>query len=135
MRLAVYRKAHFNAAHRIYNPSWDDQRNEQVFGLCSNPYFHGHNYELEVKLIGEVNPETGYVYDLKKLSDLIKEEVEDRLDHKNLNLQVEYFENVIPSAENICIYIYELLRKRIENEYDIQVRLYETPRNYVEYPI
>ena len=134
MRISVYRKAHFNAAHRIYNPKWNDEQNKAIFGPCSNPYYHGHNYDLEVKITGEINPDTGYVYDLKKLSDLIKEEVEDRLDHKNLNVEVDHFKDTIPSAENICVFIYQLLRSKIEMQYDLQVRLYETPRNYVEYP-
>jgi 6-pyruvoyltetrahydropterin/6-carboxytetrahydropterin synthase len=134
MRLSVYRKAHFNAAHRIFNPKWTDEKNKEVFGSCSNPYYHGHNYELEVRITGEVNPDTGYVYDLGVLSSIIKKEVEDKLDHKNLNVEVEEFKNLIPTAEHICYVIYELLRKRIASDYDIGVKLWETPRNYVEYP-
>jgi len=134
MRVSVYRKAHFNAAHRIYNPKWSDEKNMEVFGSCANPHYHGHNYELEVKLTGEVNPDTGYVYDLKDLKDIIKSEVEDRFDHKNLNVETEEFKNLIPTAEHICYTIYQLLRVKIEEQYDIQIRLYETPRNYVEYP-
>lgn len=134
MRASVYRKAHFNAAHRIYNPAWTNEKNVEVFGACANPHYHGHNYEMEVKLTGEVNPETGYVYDLKDLKDIIKIHIEDKLDHKNLNVEVEEFKNLIPTAEHICYVIYTLLRKQIASDVDIQVRLYETPRNFVEYP-
>lgn len=134
MRVSVFRKGHFNAAHRLHNPSWSDERNREVFGLCNNPNYHGHNYELEVKITGEVDPETGYVYDMKKLADLIKEEVEDRFDHKNLNLDTIEFRNTIPSTENLVIVIYGLLRNKIPAGYDVQVRLWETPRNFVEYP-
>jgi len=135
MRIAVYRKAHFNAAHRLYNPTWSDEKNQEVFGLCNNPYFHGHNYELEVKIIGEVNPDTGYVYDLGKLAKVIKKEVEEKLDHKNLNEQVEEFQNLIPTAEHIAYVIYQYIRPHIEPEYDIVIKLWETPRNYVEFPV
>lgn len=135
MRMSVFRKAHFNAAHRLYNSEWSEQKNNEVFGSCNNPYYHGHNYELEVKLTGVVNPETGYLYDLKKLKDIIKEEVEDRLDHKNLNEQVPEFKNLNPTAEHICYMIHTWLRARIEEEYEITVRLWETPRNYCEYPV
>lgn len=134
MRVSVYRKAHFNAAHRIYRSDWSDEKNESVFGLCSNPYYHGHNYELEVKVTGEVDPETGYLIDLKKLKDVIKTEVEDRLDHKNLNEQVEAFQELIPTAEHIAYVIYGWIRKELPKELDLQIRLYETPRNFVEYP-
>lgn len=134
MRVSVYRKAHFNAAHRIYNPSWSDMKNTEVFGSCANPYYHGHNYDIEVKLTGEVNPETGYVYDLKKLKAIIKTQIEDRFDHKNLNIEVEEFKNLIPTAEHICYTIYNILRDHIDKKYDLQVRLFETPRNFVEYP-
>lgn len=134
MRVAVYRKAHFNAAHRLNNPNWSAEKNKEVFGLCSNTNYHGHNYELEVKLIGEVNPETGYVYDMKDLADIIKSEIEDRFDHKNLNLDTVEFSNMIPSAENIAYVIYNILRDKIETKYDICIKLWETPRNYVEYP-
>lgn len=135
MRISVFRKAHFNAAHRLHNDSWSDEKNKEVFGLCNNPLYHGHNYDLEVKLTGEVNPETGYLYDLKVLKDLIKEHVENHLDHKNLNLEVEEFKNLNPTAENICYVIYNILRSKIEKEYDIQITLWETPRNYVQYPV
>lgn len=134
MRLSVYRRSHFNAAHRIFNPAWDDEKNEKVFGSCANPYFHGHNYELEVCVTGETDPDTGYVYDLGHLQHIIEEEVEARLDHKNLNLQVEEFKELIPTAEHICYVIYTWLRKRIASSYDIRVRLWETPRNSVSYP-
>jgi 6-pyruvoyltetrahydropterin/6-carboxytetrahydropterin synthase len=133
MRISVIRKAHFNAAHRLYNPSWSEEKNAEVFGLCNNPYFHGHNYELEVKVSGEVDPDTGYVIDMKILSDLIKEEIENRFDHKNLNLQVEEFKNLIPTAEHICWVIWRILRTKLSENLDLGIRLYETPRNYVEY--
>jgi 6-pyruvoyltetrahydropterin/6-carboxytetrahydropterin synthase len=135
MRVAVFRKAHFNAAHRLFNPKWSDEKNQATFGLCNNFNYHGHNYELEVKVVGEVDPDTGYVIDLGWLSTLIKNEVEHRFDHKNLNLDVPEFANLIPSAENICITVWQLLRVHLEEKYDLQVRLYETPRNYVEYPV
>lgn len=133
-RVSVYRKEHFNAAHRLHNPDWSAEKNEEVFGKCNNPNWHGHNYELYVKLTGEVNPKTGYVYDMKKLSDLIKELVINKFDHKNLNLDTEEFKNLNPSAENIAIVIYNLLREKIEEHFDIQIKLYETERNFVEYP-
>jgi 6-pyruvoyltetrahydropterin/6-carboxytetrahydropterin synthase len=133
MRISVIRKAHFNAAHRLYNPNWSDEKNAEVFGLCNNPYFHGHNYELEVKVSGEVDPDTGYVIDMKILSDLIKEEIENRFDHKNLNLQVEEFKKLIPTAEHICWVIWKILRAKLPENLDLGIRLYETPRNYVEY--
>jgi 6-pyruvoyltetrahydropterin/6-carboxytetrahydropterin synthase len=134
MRISVYRKAHFNAAHRLFNPKWDDARNKEVFGLCSNPHYHGHNYELEVKLTGPVDPDTGYCYDLGKLASIIKDKIEDRFDHKNLNIECEEFNNLIPTAEHICYVIYNILRKEIEAEYDLHITLWETPRNYVSYP-
>lgn len=133
MYISVFRKAHFNAAHRLHNPNWTAEKNEAVFGLCNNPHYHGHNYELEVKVSGEVDPETGYLIDLKILSDLIRDKVELRLDHKNLNLQVEEFKNLNPTAENIAYVIWHILRKELDPKYDLMVRLYETPRNYVEY--
>lgn len=133
-RVAIYRKAHFNAAHRLYNEDWDEAKNKEVFGICSNANYHGHNYDLEVKVVGEVDPMTGMVIDLKLLKDLIKEKIEDRYDHKNLNLDVEDFKKVNPSAENICIKIYDILREEIDEQYDLSIRLYETPRNFVEYP-
>lgn len=134
-KVAVFRKEHFNAAHRLYNPSWENDRNDKVFGKCNNPNFHGHNYDLIVKLTGEPDPETGYVMDMKILSDLIRENVLKQFDHKNLNLDTEYFRNLNPTAENICIVIYDILRNKIDPLLDIQVRLYETERNFVEYPV
>lgn len=134
MKISVYRKAHFNAAHRLYVPAWSDEKNTKVFGLCSNPHYHGHNYEMEVKVTGEVDPITGYLIDLKVLKDIIKAQIEDRFDHKNLNLEVEEFKNINPTAENICYVIWTILRKHLEEKYEVGVRLYETPRNFVEYP-
>jgi 6-pyruvoyltetrahydropterin/6-carboxytetrahydropterin synthase len=134
-KVAVFRKEHFNAAHRLYNPAWDMAKNDAVFGKCNNPNFHGHNYEVVVKVTGEPNPDTGYVMDMKLLSDLIREHVLEKLDHKNLNLDTEYFKTLNPTAENICVVIYELLRKEIDPHLDLQVRLYETERNFVEYPV
>jgi 6-pyruvoyltetrahydropterin/6-carboxytetrahydropterin synthase len=135
MKISVYRKAHFNAAHRLFNPKWDDQKNFEVFGMCSNPHYHGHNYEVEVKITGEVNPDTGYCYDLGKLANLIKIHVENRYDHRNLNVECEEFKTLIPTAEHICYMIYEHLRPHIELEYDLNIKLWETPRNYVSYPV
>lgn len=134
MRISVIRKSHFNAAHRLYNPSWSDKKNQSIFGPCNNANYHGHNYELEVKVTGEIDQNTGYVYDMKRLADLIKTEIEDRFDHKNLNLDVPEMSGLIPSAENISIVIYNLLRQRIDIAYDIAIKLWETPRNCVEYP-
>lgn len=133
-KVAVFRKEHFNAAHRLYNPSWSDDRNQQVFGKCNNPNYHGHNYELEVKVTGEVDPDTGYVMDMKLLSDLIQEHVLDLFDHRNLNLDLPVFKTLNPTAENICIVIYEILRARIPDTLELKVRLFETERNFVEYP-
>ncbi|WP_026995431.1 6-pyruvoyl trahydropterin synthase family protein [Flectobacillus major] len=134
-RVAVFRKEHFNAAHRLHNPNWSDERNERVYGKCNNPNYHGHNYELIVQVIGELDPDTGYVIDMKILSDLIKTEVLDRFDHRNLNLDTEEFKDLNPSAENIAIVIYDLLRNKLNPNLDIKIRLYETERNFVEYPI
>jgi len=134
MKITVCRKEQFNAAHRLYNPDWPDEKNERVFGKCNNPNFHGHNYELIVKLTGEPDPETGYVYDLKKLSDLIRDNILEKLDHKNLNLDVEEFKSKNPTAENIAVMIYEKLRKKIDTKFEIKIFLYETERNFVEYP-
>ena len=133
-RVSVFRREHFNAAHRLFNPAWDDQTNDKVFGKCNNPNFHGHNYELEVKITGEINPETGYVMDLKLLSDIIGEKVLEKFDHKNLNLDVSYFVNLNPTAEHIAVVIYDILRKEIDGKLDLKIRLYETERNFVEYP-
>lgn len=134
MRVSVYRKAHFNAAHRLNNPNWTAEKNKSVFGKCNNDHFHGHNYNLEVKVTGEVDEETGYVMDVKILADLIKEEIEDRFDHKNLNLDTEEFKTLNPTAENIAIVIYGILRAKLDDAFDLQVRLYETDRNFVEFP-
>lgn len=134
MKVAVYRKARFCAAHRLYNPKWSDDKNDEVFGLCNNPSYHGHNYSLDVKVTGIINPDTGYVIDLKVLKDIIKTEVEDRFDHKNLNLDCPEFEGLIPTAEHIAVVIYNLLRARIDSSLRLQVRLYETEKNFVEYP-
>jgi 6-pyruvoyltetrahydropterin/6-carboxytetrahydropterin synthase len=134
-RVSVYRKEHFNAAHRLHNPAWSAEKNKQVFGLCNNENFHGHNYELLVKVTGEIDADTGYVIDLKKLSDLIKELIISRFDHKNLNLDTIEFKHLNPSAENIAVVIYELLKPRLGEAYDLQIRLYETERNFVEYPV
>src|SRR5438128_241684 len=133
-KVAVYRKEHFNAAHRLNNPGWSDERNRSVFGKCNNPNYHGHNYELVVKVVGEADPETGFVIDLGVLSSLIEENVLNRFDHKNLNLDCEEFKNLNPTAENITIVIYNLLREKLDDSLDMQVRLYETERNFVEYP-
>ena len=133
-KVSVYRKEHFNAAHRLHNSSWDDNKNDEIFGKCNNPNFHGHNYELVIKVTGEPDPDTGYVYDMKRLSVLVKEKVLERFDHKNLNLDTNEFRILNPSAENIAIVIYQILRPEIEEKFDLQVRLYETERNFVEYP-
>jgi 6-pyruvoyltetrahydropterin/6-carboxytetrahydropterin synthase len=133
-RVSVYRKEHFNAAHRLNNPAWDEQKNHEVFGKCNLPHYHGHNYELVVKVTGSPDPQTGYVVDMKVLSDIIHERVLERFDHRNLNLDTEEFRNLNPTAENIAIVIYELLRPAIAAAHDLQVRLYETPRNFVDYP-
>ena len=134
-RVSVYRKEHFNAAHRLHNPAWSAEKNKQLFGLCNNENFHGHNYELLVKVTGEIDADTGYVIDLKKLSDLIKELIISRFDHRNLNLDTIEFKHLNPSAENIAVVIYELLKPRLGEAYDLQIRLYETERNFVEYPV
>ena len=133
-RVSVYRKEHFNAAHRLHNPMWDDLTNAKIFGKCNNPNYHGHNYELIVKLTGEIDASTGYLFDMKLLSDLIKDNVLERFDHKNLNLDTTEFNKLNPSAENIVIVIYDILREKIDAKYDLQIRLFETERNFVEYP-
>jgi 6-pyruvoyltetrahydropterin/6-carboxytetrahydropterin synthase len=133
MKVSVFRKEHFNAAHRLHNPKWSDEKNQEVFGKCNNPNYHGHNYELIVKLDGPVDPETGYVYDMKVLSDLIKEHVLNKFDHKNLNLDTDEFKEVNPSAENIAVVIWNILRQKIDLKFDLTIRLYETERNFVEY--
>ncbi len=134
MRVAVYRKEHFNAAHRLYRKDWDDKKNAEVFGLCSNPLYHGHNYYLEVKVTGEVDPETGYVIDLKILKEIIKAEVLEKFDHRNLNEDTVEFQDLNPTAENIVWVIYEKIRKKLDLKLELAVRLYETERNFVEYP-
>ncbi len=134
MRTSVFRRAHFNAAHRLHNPNWSDDENKKVFGPCNNPNYHGHNYEIVVKVTGEVNQETGFVVNLDDLKKYIKIEVEDHMDHKNLNIDVPEFANLNPTAENIVKVIWDRLRKRLNSKYDLSVRLYETPRNFVEYP-
>lgn len=134
-RVSVFRKEHFNAAHRLFNPDWDDEKNEKVFGKCALPNYHGHNYELIVKVTGKPDKKTGYVIDMKELSDLVHQEIISRFDHKNLNLDTKEFKKLNPTAENIAIVIYDLLRNHIEKKNDLQVRLYETPRNFVEYPV
>ncbi|CCH52521.1 6-pyruvoyl tetrahydropterin synthase and hypothetical protein [Fibrisoma limi BUZ 3] len=134
-RVAVFRKEHFNAAHRLHNPNWSDEKNERVYGKCNNPHYHGHNYELIVQVVGPVDPETGYVIDMKYLGDLIKEHVTERFDHKNLNLDTEEFADLNPSAENIAIVIYNILRNVLSDSLDLKIRLYETERNFVEYPV
>lgn len=133
MKVTISRKAHFNAAHRLYRKDWSDEKNQSVFGKCNNPNFHGHNYDMTVSITGHIDPETGYVMDVKILSDLIKVEVEDCFDHKNLNLDVAEFKNLNPTAENIVVVIWDKLRAKINPEHDIEVVLYETPRNFVTY--
>lgn len=132
-RVTVHRKAYFNAAHRLHRKDWSDQKNFEVFGKCSNPNFHGHNYDLTVSVTGEIDKETGFVFDLGVLRDLIKSEIEDCFDHKNLNIEVEEFKDLNPTAENISVVIYAKLRKQIPNHLDLKVTLYETPRNFVSY--
>ncbi len=134
-KVAVFRKEHFNAAHRLHNPAWDDATNAKVFGKCNNPHYHGHNYELIVKITGVPDEATGYVYDLKQLSELIEENILNRFDHKNLNLDTKEFKNLNPSAENIAVVIYTILREKIDSRFDLHIRLYETERNFVEYPV
>jgi 6-pyruvoyltetrahydropterin/6-carboxytetrahydropterin synthase len=133
MQVAISRKAHFNAAHRLHNPQWDADRNREVFGKCNLPNYHGHNYELIVQLTGSIDPETGYVMDMKILADLIQSEVCDRFDHKNLNLDTAEFRNLNPTAENICVVIWNLLRSKIDLNKQLKVILYETERNFVAY--
>lgn len=133
MKVKVSRKAHFNAAHRLYRSDWSFEKNDSVFGLCNNPNFHGHNYELIVSVTGEIDPETGFVMDMKLLKDLIRDKIEKHLDHKNLNVEVEWFRKVNPTAENIAVYIWNLLRPFVKTSHQLEVILYETPRNYVTY--
>ena len=133
MKVTVSRKAHFNAAHKLFRPDWSDAKNNEVFGKCANENYHGHNYELIVSLTGDINQETGYVYDLGKLKNIIKQEVEDYLDHKNLNLDIDDFKSSNPSAENIAVLIYNRLLPHFDDNYKLKITLYETPRNFVEY--
>ena len=133
-KIAVFRKEHFNAAHRLNNPNWSDEKNIQIYGKCNNPHYHGHNYDLIVQVTGEIDAETGYVIDMKLLSDLIKLEVLEPFDHKNLNLDTEEFKNLNPSAENIAVVIYNKLRAKLHDSLDLKIRLYETERNFVEFP-
>ncbi|MFC5195347.1 MULTISPECIES: 6-pyruvoyl trahydropterin synthase family protein [Bizionia] len=133
MRVTVSRKAHFNAAHRLYRKDWSDQKNDAVFGKCNNPSFHGHNYDMIVSVTGEIDQETGYVVDVKILKDLIKSEIEDAFDHKNLNLDVPEFQDLNPTAENIVVVIFNKLRPHLDANLDLEVTLYETPRNFVTY--
>jgi len=134
MRMSVYRKEHFNAAHRLFNPEWSDEKNDRVFGKCNSPNWHGHNYDLIVRLTGLQDKDTGYVFDMKALSEIIKSEVLERFDHKNLNMDVPEFKNLIPTAENIAKTIWDILRKKIDNQYDLKIILFETERNFVEFP-
>jgi len=133
-KISVFRKEHFNAAHRLHNPDWSAEKNKEIFGLCNNANYHGHNYELIIQITGTINPQTGYVIDMKNLSVLAQEEVVKKFDHKNLNLDVPEFENLNPSAENIAVVIYHKLRVKIAAELDLKIRLYETERNFVEFP-
>jgi 6-pyruvoyltetrahydropterin/6-carboxytetrahydropterin synthase len=134
LKTAIIRKEHFNAAHRLNNPEWSEEMNKQVFGKCNNPNYHGHNYDIEVKVIGEVDPDTGFVMDVKVLKELIKLNVLDRYDHKNLNLDVDDFKSVNPTAENIARIVYENLLKNLPEGLELNIRIYETERNFVEYP-
>ncbi|MGF1556694.1 6-pyruvoyl trahydropterin synthase family protein [Paucihalobacter sp.] len=133
MKVTVSRRAHFNAAHRLYRKDWSYQKNDEIFGKCNNPNYHGHNYELIASVTGSIDPETGYVIDVKVLKDIIKLEVEDAFDHKNLNLDVPEFENLNPTAENIVVVIYNKIKAKLDKNLDLEVTLYETPRNFVRY--
>ena len=133
MIVTVSRKAHFNAAHRLFRPEWSDEKNLSVFGKCSNPLYHGHNYDLEVSVTGEIDPITGFVIDMKVLKDMIRSEIEDAFDHKNLNEQVPEFKTLNPTSENIVVVIWNKLRSKIDNKNKLSVTLYETPRNFVSY--
>jgi 6-pyruvoyltetrahydropterin/6-carboxytetrahydropterin synthase len=132
VKVTVSRKAHFNAAHRLHNPDWSAEKNQEVFGKCNNPHYHGHNYNLIVSVKGEINPDSGYVIDMKVLKDLIKEKIEDRFDHKNLNIETEEFKNLNPTAENIAAVIWKILREELNKKLDLKITLYETERNFVE---
>ena len=134
MRVAVFRKMHFNAAHRLFRADWSDEKNREVFGLCSNPNFHGHNYYVEAKVTGEIDPETGYVIDLSILNAILDQEVMEHFDHMNLNEDVPEFKGLTPTGENIVVVIYQLVRAKLDAKYDLKIRLWETERNYFEYP-
>lgn len=134
MRISVFRKAHFNAAHRLHVESWSMEKNKEVFGLCNSGNYHGHNYELEVRVTGEVDPVTGMLIDLKELKDIISVKIENRFDHKNLNLDTEEFKTMNPTAENICYVIWQILSRELGEKYEVGIRLFETPRNFVQYP-
>ena len=134
-KVAIFRKEHFNAAHRLFVPEWDDAKNSEVFGKCSNPNYHGHNYDLVIKIVGVPDPKTGYFMNLKTLSDIIQEHVLDQFDHKNLNLDCNYFKELNPTAENIAIVIWRILRQKIDSKFELKVKLFETERNIVEYPV
>ncbi len=134
MKASVFRKEHFNAAHRLHNPAWTDEHNAAIFGKCNNPSYHGHNYDLIVQVIGEIDPQTGYVMDMKVLKDLIQQEVLDRFDHKNLNIDTQEFKQLNPTAENIAAVIWRILRGHLNENLELKIRLYETERNFVEYP-
>lgn len=133
MKVKVSRKAHFNAAHRLYRKDWDFNKNESIFGKCNNPHYHGHNYELIVSVTGEIDKETGYVIDMKVLKDIIKSEVEDALDHKNLNVEVPEFKELNPTAENIAVVIYDKIKPKLKSNLELEIVLYETPRNFVTF--
>jgi len=134
MKTSVFRKSHFNSAHRLHNPSLSDEQNEQLFGKCNRPNYHGHNYDLIVKVTGEIDPISGYVIDMKVLADIVKDNIEEKFDHRNLNLDTEEFRDLNPTAENIARVIYDILRPKIDAKFDLGIRLYETERNFVEYP-
>ena len=133
MKVTVHRKAHFNAAHRLYRKDWSFEKNDEVFGLCNNPNFHGHNYELIASVTGDIDPETGYVIDVKILKDIIKSEIEDAFDHKNLNVEVSEFKDLNPTAENIAVVIYNKIKAKLDKKFHLEITLYETPRNFVTY--
>lgn len=133
MIVTVNRRAHFNAAHRLYRKDWNDEKNEEIFGKCSNPNYHGHNYELVVSVTGSIDPETGFVMDLKLLKNIIQEEIEEYFDHKNLNLEVEEFKDLNPTAENIAVVIYQKIKGKLNPSHGLEITLFETPRNYVTY--
>ena len=134
MRISIVRKGHFNAAHKLYIPTWSEEKNNAVFGKCANPHYHGHNYDIEVTVTGEIDPETGMLINLKDLKNIIAEHIEDKFDHRNLNEEFEEFKELVPTAENLCIVIWQILRENIDQKYDLSVRLWETERNSVVFP-